>query len=77
MMAKVLLLPQDHETPAEIDEPWFGFRFTVETDAQFIGQLDKDMRSLVAARTDLTHHSLPRWYLAVDGDFEAAFAYPH
>jgi hypothetical protein len=75
MMAKVLQPQQEHETPDEIDEPWFGFRFTVETDAQFIDQHDKEMRSLVDARNELIHHFLPRWYSAVDGDFEAALAY--
>jgi hypothetical protein len=75
MMSKVLQPQQEHETPDEIDEPWFGFRFTVETDAQFIDQHDKEMRSLVDARNELIHHFLPRWYSAVDGDFEAALAY--
>lgn len=75
MMSKVLQPQQEHETPDEIDEPWFGFRFTVETDAQFIDQHDKEMRSLVDARKELIHHFLPRWYSAVDGDFEAALAY--
>jgi hypothetical protein len=75
MMSKVLQPQQEHETPDEIDEPWFGFRFTVETDAQFIDQHDKEMRSLVDARNELIHHFLPRWYSAVDGGSEAALAY--
>ncbi|MEO8186419.1 MAG: hypothetical protein ABI580_03540 [Burkholderiaceae bacterium] len=75
MMSKVLQPQQERETPDEIDEPWFGFRFTVETDAQFIDQHDKEMRSLVDARNELIHHFLPRWYSAVDGDSEAALAY--
>lgn len=75
MMSKVLQPQHEHETPDEIDEPWFGFRFTVETDAQFIDQHDKEMRSLVDARNELIHHFLPRWYSAVDGDSEAALAY--
>jgi len=75
MMANVLQLQQENESPGETDEPWFVFRFTVETDAKFFGQLDKDMRSLVDVRTALTHQFLPCWYSAVDGDFETALAY--
>jgi len=54
MMVNVLQLQQENESPGETDEPWFVFRFTVETDAKFFGQLEKDMRSLVDVRTALT-----------------------
>jgi len=75
MVTHVLQAPPEHQTPNEISEPWFGFRFTVETDAQFTDQHDQEMRAPVDARNDLIHHFLPRWYSAVDGDAEAALAY--
>ena len=75
MVTHVLQAPPEHQTPDEISEPWVGFHFSVETDAQFIDQQDQEMRALVDARNDLIHHFLPRWYSAVDGDAEAALAY--
>ena len=71
----VLQAPPEEQTPDEITEPWFGFHFTLATDAQFIDQHDQEMRALVAARNDLIHHFLPRWYSAVDGDTQDALAY--
>ncbi|MDO8906531.1 hypothetical protein [Hydrogenophaga sp.] len=75
MVAQVFQAPAESQTPDEITEPWFGFHFTVETDAQFIDQHDQEMRALVAARNDLIHHFLPQWYSAVDGDAETALTY--
>lgn len=75
MVTHVLQAPPEHQTPDEITEAWFGFRFTLSTDVQFIDQHHQEMRALVEARNDLIHHFLPRWYSAVDGDAEAALAY--
>lgn len=75
MVTHVLQAPPEHQTPDEITEPWIGFHFTVETDAQFIDQHDQEMRALVDARNDLIHHFLPRWHSAVGGDVETALAY--
>lgn len=75
MVTHVLQAPPEHQTPDEITEPWIGFHFTIETDAQFIDQHDQEMRALVDARNDLIHHFLPRWHSAVDGDAETALAY--
>lgn len=75
MVTHVLQAPPEHQTPDEITEPWIGFHFTVETNAQFIDQHDQEMRALVDARNDLIHHFLPRWDSAVDGDAETALAY--
>jgi len=75
MMVNVLQLQQENESPGEANELWFVFRFTVETDANFFGQLERDMRSLVDVRTALTHQFLPCWYSAVDVDVETALAY--
>lgn len=75
MVAQVFQAPPEHQTPDEIIEPWIGFYFTVETDAQFIDRHDQEMRALVEARNDLIHHFLPRWHSAVDGDVETALAY--
>lgn len=71
-----VLQPQaEHEAPDEIDEAWFGFRFSVGADAEFSDRHDQEMRALVDARNDLIHHFLPRWQLAVGGDTESALAY--
>jgi hypothetical protein len=75
MLTKVLQAPPEHQTPDEISEPWVGFHFSVETDAQFIDQHDREMRALVDARNDLIHHFLPRWSSAMDSDMEAVLAY--
>jgi len=75
MVAQVFQALPEHQTPEEITEPWIGFHFTVETDAQFIDQHDQEMRALIDARNDLIHHFLPRWHSAVEGDVETALAY--
>jgi hypothetical protein len=75
MVSNVLRPQEEHQSPDEIDEPWFGFRFTVETDTEFVDRHDQEMRALVDARNDLIHHFLPHWQAAVDGDVDSALAY--
>lgn len=75
MVSNVLQQQAEQQSPDEIDEPWFGFRFTVETDTEFVDRHDKEMRTLVDARNDLIHHFLPRWQAAVDGDADSALTY--
>jgi hypothetical protein len=65
----------DHEVPEKIDEPWLGFTFSVEMDAEFIDLHDQEMAALVNSRNDLVHHFLPRWIAAAKGDTESALAY--
>ena len=75
MVSNVLQPQAEHQSPDEIDEPWFGFRFTVESDAEFVDRHDQEMRALVDARNDLIHHFLPRWQAVVNGDSDSALAY--
>ena len=71
-----VLQPQpEHESPQEMDEVWFGFRFSIGADAAFVDRHDQEMRALVDARNDLIHHFLPRWQSAVNGDSDGALAY--
>ena len=68
-LASSVLQPQlEQESPEDIDEVWFGFRFSVGADAEFVDRHDQEIRALVDARNDLVHHFLPRWQSAVDGD---------
>ena len=71
----VLQVDAEQELPEEIDEAWLGFRFSIDTDAEFVGRHDQEMRAVVDARNDLVHHFLPRWQSAVNGDTEAVLAY--
>lgn len=75
MVSNVLQPQPEHKTPDEIDEPWFGYRFSIGADAGFVYRHDQEMRALVDARNDLIHHFLPRWQSAVGGDTESALAY--
>ncbi|MCB4365501.1 hypothetical protein KIH07_17310 [Hydrogenophaga taeniospiralis] len=75
MVTHMLQAPPEHQTPDEVTEPWVGFRFSVEADAQFVDQHDQEMLALVDARNDLIHHFLARWNSSVDGDAEEALAY--
>ena len=75
LVDNVLRLPPDDETPDVIDEIWMGFRFSIETDAEFVDRHDQEMRALVDARNDLIHHFLPQWHSAVDGNTDNALAY--
>ncbi|MGY4828582.1 hypothetical protein ACVNIS_08400 [Sphaerotilaceae bacterium SBD11-9] len=74
LVNNVLRLPAD-EPAGEIDEAWIGFRFSIETDAEFVERHDKEMRALVDARNDLIHHFMLRWQSAVKGDTDGALAY--
>ena len=75
-LASSVLQPQpEHNSPEDIDEVWFGFRFSVGADAEFVDRHDQEMRALVDARNDLVHHFLPRWQSAVDGDTESPLVY--
>ena len=75
LVNNILQPPAEHESPDEIDEVWFGFRFSVGADAEFVDRHDQEMRALVDARNDLIHHFLPRWQSSVCGDTESALTY--
>ena len=75
LVNNILQPPAEHESPDEIDEIWFGFRFSVGADAEFVDRHDQEMRALVDARNDLIHHFLPRWQSSVGGDTESALTY--
>jgi hypothetical protein len=60
LVNNLLQPPAEHESPDEIDEVSFGFRFSVGADAEFVDRHDQEMRALVDARNDLIHHFLPR-----------------
>ena len=75
LVSSVLQSQPEHESPYEIDEVWFGFRFSVGADAEFVDRHDQEIRALVDARNDLVHHFLPRWQTAVDGDTDSAITY--
>lgn len=75
LLDNVLRLPPDDETPDVIDEIWMGFRFSIETAAEFVDRHDQEMRALVEARNDLVHHFLPQWHSSVDGNTDNALAY--
>jgi hypothetical protein len=75
LASSVLQQPPENELPEDIDEVWFGFRFTVGADAEFVDRHDQEMRALVDARNDLIHHFLPRWQSAVRGDIDSALTY--
>jgi hypothetical protein len=71
-----VLQPQpEHQTPDEIDEAWFGFRFSVGADAEFVDRHDQAMRALFDARNKLIHHFLPRWQASVAGNVQNALTY--
>jgi hypothetical protein len=71
------VLTQDERdaTPDAIDEAWFGFRFTIETDAESVARHEAELKELVDRRNELVHHFLPRWQAAVGGDAETALAW--
>jgi hypothetical protein len=75
LVDNVLAQPTEDEFPGEIDEVWMGFRFSIETDAEFVDRHDKEMRSLVDARNDLIHHFLPQLDSALAGDTDSVLAY--
>ncbi|CDH44601.1 MAG: hypothetical protein IPL59_19805 [Candidatus Competibacteraceae bacterium] len=48
--------------PEELKEPWFYFRYAIESDDVFYYEKRKmALASLVAERNDLIHHLLPKW----------------
>jgi len=71
----VLVQDESDGTPDVIEEAWFGFRFTIETDAQSAARHDAELKELVDRRNELVHHFLPRWRAAVGGDVDAALAW--
>lgn len=71
----VMAQEQHDDTPEVIEEAWFGFRFTLETDAESIARLEAELKELVDRRNELVHHFLPRWQAAVDGDAETALTW--
>lgn len=74
-VSSVLQTQAERTAPDEIEEPWFGFRFTVGADAEFVDHHDQEMQALVGARNDLIHHFLPRWQSAANGDTDSALQY--
>lgn len=71
----VLMQDERDATPDAIDEAWFGFRFTIETDAESVARHEAELKELVDRRNELVHHFLPRWQAAVGGDVETALAW--
>lgn len=71
----VLVQDERDATPDTIDEAWFGFRFTIETDAESVARHEAELKELVDRRNELVHHFLPRWQAAVGGDAETALAW--
>lgn len=71
------VLAQDERdgTPDVIEEAWFGFRFTIETDAESVARHEAELKELVDRRNELVHHFLPRWQAAVGGDADTALAW--
>jgi len=71
------VLAQDERdgTPDVIEEAWFGFRFTIETDAESVARHEAELKELVDRRNELVHHFLPRWQSAVGGDADTALAW--
>lgn len=71
----VLQPDTDGAVPDTIDEAWFGFSFTIETDAETVARHERELKALVDRRNELVHHFLPRWNEAVEGSADAALAY--
>ncbi|MFT7773392.1 hypothetical protein [Roseateles sp.] len=72
LVDEVLQPASDETAPDAIEEAWFGFRFSVETDAQTAARHAAELKELVDRRNELVHHFLPRWQAAVAGDAELA-----
>jgi hypothetical protein len=71
----VLVQDERDGTPDVIEEAWFGFRFTIETDAESVARHEAELKELGDRRNQLVHHFLPRWQAAVGGDADAALAW--
>lgn len=65
----------EREAPENVDEAWFSFGFTIQTDSAFVEQHAAEMKAVVDARNDLIHHFLPRWSPASEDSTRAALAY--
>ena len=65
----------EREAPENIDEAWFSFGFTIQTDSAYVEQHTAEMKAVVDARNDLIHHFLPRWSPASEDSTRAALAY--
>lgn len=75
LVDNVLQADRDDGTPDNVTEAWFGFRFTIESDAESVARHERELKELVDRRNELVHHFLPRWHDAVDGDADAALAW--
>ncbi len=65
----------EREAPENVNEAWFSFSFTIQTDSAFVEQHAAEMKAVVDARNDLIHHFLPRWSPASEDSTRAALAY--
>lgn len=65
----------ERDSPESLEEAWFSFGFTIQTDSAFVEQHTAEMKAVVDARNDLIHHFLPRWSPASGDSTEAALAY--
>lgn len=65
----------ERDAPDNINEAWFSFGFTIQTDSGFVEQHTAEMKAIVDARNDLIHHFLPRWSPASEDSTRAALAY--
>lgn len=62
-------------SPENLNEAWFSFEFTIQTDSAFVEQHTAEMKAIVDARNDLIHHFLPRWSPASEESTQTALAY--
>ncbi len=65
----------ERDAPEHVEEAWFSFRFTIQTDSAFVEQHTAEMKAVVDARNDLIHHFLPRWSPASEDSTRAALEY--
>ncbi len=65
----------EREAPENVDQAWFSFGFTIQTDSAFVEQHTAEMKAVVDARNDLIHHFLPRWSPASEDSTRAALEY--
>lgn len=65
----------ERDAPENVDEAWFSFGFTIQTDSAFVEQHTTEMKAVVDARNDLIHHFLPRWSPASEDSTRAALDY--
>lgn len=65
----------ERDAPENVDEAWFSFGFTIQTDSAFVEQHTAEMKAVVDARNDLIHHFLPRWSPASEDSTRAALEY--